>query len=239
MTTHTTYTTTHNPVRSDLAAVPAARTSRRWALAGLAAGVAGVGTMVTAGMVNAVYDESLFGDTPGVADKLADQTGPMFAFHSITVLGAVLMIVFAAGLFRRLRAAAGPDALAPLVAFAGLAGTAVVSVIGSGLDTEFMMGLGQEVGGHDVLDPSTAAMYNHWIGTIPWCWVLAGLAGLALFSVSRAGGVPRWIGIVGLVLGGLTLVAGVSPLQYIAGMFGPVWLIVTAAGFCFGDRASR
>ena len=115
MTTHTTYTTTHNPVRSDLAAVPAARTSRRWALAGLAAGVAGVGTMVTAGMVNAVYDESLFGDTPGVADKLADQTGPMFAFHSITVLGVVLMIVFAAGLFRRLRAAAGPDALAPLV----------------------------------------------------------------------------------------------------------------------------
>jgi hypothetical protein len=231
----TTHVTTHNPVRSDVTPVSTTRPSRKWAVAGLLAGVAGVGTMVTSSMVNGVYDESLFGDTPGVADKLAGQTGPMFVFHSVTVLGAVLMIVFAAGLLQRLRTRTAAGAVAPLVAFAGLAGTAVVSVLGSGLDTEFMMGLGQD----DMIDPSNAAMYNHWIGTIPWCWVLAGLAGVALFAIGRTGGVPRWIGVVGLVLGGLTLVAGISPLQYVAGMFGPLWLIVTAAGFCFGDRAFR
>lgn len=230
-----THVTTHNPVRADVTPVAAPRPSRRWAVAGLLAGVAGLGTMVTSGLVDAVYDETLFGDTPGVADKLAGQTGPMFAFHSLTVIGAVLMVVFAAGLFQRLRSHTADDSAAPLVAFAGLVGTAVVSVLGSGLDTEFMMGVGQD----DMIDPANAALYNHWIGTIPWCWVLAGLAGLAVFAVGRAGGVPRWLGVVGLVLGGLTLVAGISPLQYVAGMFGPLWLIVTAAGFCFGDRALR
>ncbi len=48
----------------------------------------------------------------------------MFAFHSIASLCAVLLIVFAAGLFRRLRDAVGGDSLAPMVAFAGLVGTA-------------------------------------------------------------------------------------------------------------------
>ena len=43
----TTHTVTHHPVRSDLATVPATpapdATSTRWALAGLAAGVTGLG----------------------------------------------------------------------------------------------------------------------------------------------------------------------------------------------------
>ena len=82
-------------------------------------------------------------------------------------------------------------------------------------------------------------MYNHWIGTIPWLWTLAGLAGVALFAAFRRGGVPRWIGLVGLVLGGLTLLLGVSPLQYMAGMTGPLWLLVTSLGFAFGDKAYR
>ena len=145
------------------------------------------------------------------------------------------MVVFAAGLFQRLRRTTAPGAVAPLVAFAGLVGTAVVSVIGSGLDTEFMMGVGQD----DMIDPSNAALYNHWIGTIPWCWVLAGLAGVAVYAVSRTAGAPRWIGRVGLVLGGLTLLIGISPLQYMAGMTGPLWLLVTAIGFTVGDRAFR
>jgi hypothetical protein len=89
------------------------------------------------------------------------------------------------------------------------------------------------------IDPANTAFYNHWIGTIPWIWALAGLSGLAVFAAGRAAGVPRWIGYVGLVLGGLTLLLGISPLQYMAGMTGPLWLVVTAAGFAFGDRAFR
>jgi len=236
----TTHVTTHNPVRSDaltaVGAVEASPTrSRSWAIAGIGAGLAGIGTVVTSSMINAVYDEDLVGDTPAIADKLADQTAPMFAFHTFALVGAVLTVVFAAGLHRRLRARLGDASTVPLVAFAGLVGTAVVSVLGSGLDTEFMLALKE----NHLIDPANAAFYNHWTGTIPWCWVLAGLAGVAVFVAARAGGVPRWIGLVGLVLGGLTLLFGISPLQYIAGMTGPLWLLVTAIGFAAGDRVYR
>jgi hypothetical protein len=41
---------------------------------------------------------------------------------------------------------------------------------------------------------------------------------------------------VSAVLGGLTLIAGVSPLQYMAGFTGPLWLLVVALGFTLGGR---
>ncbi len=59
-------------------------------------------------------------------------------------------------------------------------------MLGSGLDTEFMFGVGSD---EQIIEPVNAAMYNHWIGTMPWCWVLAGLTGLALHVAGRAGAV--------------------------------------------------
>lgn len=232
----TTHITSHNPVRSDVTHVPAARSSRTWTLAGIGSGVAGIGVIVTSGMVNAVYDADLVGDTPAIAEKLSEQTGPMFAFHTFATVGAVLLVVFAAGLFRRLRSAMGDASIAPLVAFSGLLGTAVVTVLGAGLDTEFMFALMDD---EQLVDPANAALYNHWIGTIPWIWMLAGLTGLALFAASRVAAAPRWIGRTGLVLGGLTLLLGISPLQYMAGMTGPLLVLVIALGFRFGDRAAQ
>lgn len=238
-----THVTTQNLVRADVpsdvpADDPAAgttrRTSRSWAVAGIGAGLAGVGTVVTSSMVNAIYDQDLFGDPAGIQARLADQTGAMFAFHTFTAVGAVLLIVFGAGLHRRLREVI-PGSIAPTLALAGLAGTGVVSILGSGLDTEFMMGIPED----DMIQPENAAMFNHWIGTIPWLWTLAGLAGLALFTAYRRGGVPRWIGLTGLVLGGLTVLLGVSPVQYMAGMTGPLLVVVTAIGFTIGDRKHR
>ena len=158
----------------------------------------------------------------------------MWAFHTFTCLGAVLLVVFAAGLHRRLGAVL-PDSSVPTIALSGLIGTAFVSIMGSGLDTEFVMGIPMT----DLVQDANAAMFNHWVGTIPWLWTLAGLAGLAVYVAYRRGGVPRWIGLVGLVLGGLTVLVGVSPAQYMAGMTGPLWLLVTALGFTYGDRAHR
>ena len=247
----TTHITTHNPVRADLPATgsapAAAATDRRWALAGIGAGLAGIGSIITTTMVNGVYDQDLVGHPDQIADKIADETPWMFAFHSISMLGALLMVVFAAGLFGRLKAAVGVTS-STVVALAGLLGTAVVSVLGAGLDTEFMMSLSFD---RDSIDDYNIAHYNHWIGTIPWLWVLAGLSGLALFAISReahhpeggrAGrsvGVPRWIGRVGLVLGGLTALLGVSPLEYMSGVTGALLVLVTAIGFTAGDRAFR
>jgi hypothetical protein len=238
-----THLATNNPVRSDVVptqdgpASPAPRdNSRLWALSGLGAGLLGVGTIVTSSMVDVVYRDEFKGTTQGVAEALDQKTGVLFAFHSITTLGAVLMVVFAAGLLRRLRRGAG-DSIAPTVAFAGMLGTAVVSVLGAGLDTEVMMAL--SAGADGTVPDSTASFYNNWIGTIPWVWVLAGLAGLAVHAVSRLDVVPHWIGRVGLVMGGLTVLLGVSPLQYMAGPVATLWLVVTSVGFLVGDRAHR
>src|SRR5262249_29651742 len=128
------------------------------------------------------------------------------------------------------------DSLVPFVAASGLVGTAVVSVLGSGLDTEFMMPFAQ---GDGLVDDSTAAMYNHWVGTIPWLWTLAGLAGIGLYVAARRGVVARWVGRVGLVLGGLTVLLGISPLEYMSGVTGALWLLATSLGFAFGDRRFR
>lgn len=234
----TTHVTTHNPVRSDLTTEPAqaprTSTSRAWAWSGVVAGLAGIGTIAASGMVDAVYDESLFGDGEAIREKLADQTGQMLAFHTFGMVAAVALVVFAAGLQRRLRHRLG-DSIAPGIASAGLLGTALVLVLGTGLDTEFILAFGEG----DMVDPANAALYNHWIGTIPWCWGLAGLSALAVFSAYRQGAVPRWIGLTSLVLGGLTVLLGVSPVQYMAGMTAPLWLLVVATGFAVGDKEHR
>ncbi len=235
-----THITTHNPVRSDVTTPGGQGTatpsrSRGWALAGIVAGIAGLGTMASSMGINAGYDPDLVGNTAAMVEKLESQTGAILAMHLFAGVGAVAMVVFAAGLYRRLRAKVG-DGLSATVAFSGLLGTAIVTVMGSGLDTEFLFGFWDD---EVVIDPSNALFFNHWVATIPWLWVLAGLSGVAVFAASRAGAVPRWIGIGGLGVGGLTLLLGLSPLQYMAGMTGPIWLLATALAFTFGDRAYR
>ena len=235
----TTTVTTRNPVRSDLTtpADDAARPARRpmWALAGAAAAVLGAVTMVSSSMVDAVYNPAIVQKDEGIIADLQGDVVAMFVMHHALTFSAVLMLVFAAGLHRRLRQVA-PDSLAPMIAFVGLAGTAVVSIMGAGLDTEFMTPLAT---GDRPFSESSAAMFNHWTGTIPWLWTLAGLAGLAIFSVARQGGAPRWLGRVGLVLGGLTVFCGVGPAEYMAILPGVLWLLVTSLGFLLGDKQHR
>ncbi|GAA1912785.1 hypothetical protein [Nocardioides marmoribigeumensis] len=236
----TTTVTTRNPVRSDVpAGTDEARTprhgSRLWAVAGVGAAVLGGVTTVSSSMVDAVYNPDIVEHDTGIIADLKGDVVAMFVMHHALTFGAVLMLVFAAGLHRRLRQVA-PDSLAPMIAFAGLAGTSVVSILGAGLDTEFMTPLAT---GDRPFSESSAAMFNHWTGTIPWLWTLAGLAGPAIWSVARRGGAPRWIGRVGLVLGGLTVLAGVSPAEYMAIVPGVLWLLATSLGFLLGDKQHR
>ena len=63
----TTHVTTQNPVRSDVAEAAAGPArhppyaSRGWAFAGIGAGLAGIGTIVTSRMVDVVYDKDFAG----------------------------------------------------------------------------------------------------------------------------------------------------------------------------------
>jgi hypothetical protein len=96
-----------------------ARPSRRWAVAGVGAAVTGIAGLVASYGVNAVYDKDLAGDAEGIAAKLADQANTMVAFHVLESIAAVLVPVFAVGLFPRLRTAL-PASTAPALAAFGL-----------------------------------------------------------------------------------------------------------------------
>nr|MCW2727210.1 hypothetical protein [Aeromicrobium sp.] len=232
--------TTRNPVRDDVApgsstSSAPAETSRRWALAGVVGALSSIAAGAVAVMIDAVYDESLVGDPEGIVASLSEKTGLMTAFHVLSVVGALLLVVFGLGLHRRLRESLPAGSLVPGIAAAGVLGTVVVLVMGSSLDTEFIFGVAED----DLVNPANAALYNHWIGTIPAVWVLIGLSGLAMFAAARQGAVARWLGLVGLVLGGLTLLVGIAPVQYMAGLTGALWLLITAVGLLAGDRTRR
>jgi hypothetical protein len=89
------------------------------------------------------------------------------------------------------------------------------------------------------LVPEAAVFFGHWVGTIPWLWVGAGVAALCVAAAAlRHRVLPRWIGVISLILGGIITLLGISPLQYMAGMVGPIWLLVVSIGFAARDRES-
>jgi len=231
----TTQITTQQRVRDDLADEATKPLGRAWALSGVAAGVAGFAMTILSGMVDAVYREGVVDDPSAVIDRMDDKVPEMIAFHVLATLAALLLVPFGLGLFRRLRATLGPDSLVPGIAAFGVLGTTLVVLVGTVLDTEFIFAVTES----DMVLPESAAMYNHWIGTVPWVWSLTGLTGWALFSAKRAGAVRGWIGIVGLVLGTLSLLLTFVPLQYMSAWTGAVMLVLVGLGLAFGDRRTR
>ncbi len=241
MTTTTPGSTAHpldgTSHRVTTAPTTAAPSRRLWAWAGVGAGLAGLVSIGASMQIDAVYAPDVAGDPAAIVGRLAEQTTAILTFHTATTVGLALLVVFAAGLRRRLAGQLPSRSLLPDVAAAGLGLVAVAQLMGSGLTTEFVFGVSQP---EDHLVPETAVFFGHWVGTIPWLWVGAGIAGVAVaVAALRHGATARWVGWVGAVLGGVTLFLGLSPLQYMAGMTGPLWLLLTALGLALGDRARR
>lgn len=211
--------------------------NRSWAFAGVGAGLTGMAGIVASLGFGATYEPGVAGNPEKIVEALGDQVPQLIAFHTAFTFCTVLLVVFAVGLFRRLAAQAPAGSLIPGIAAGGLGLTAVATLMGSGLDTEFIFGVSK---GADEMVAEAGVFYSHWIATIPWLWLGAGLTGLAVgIAALRHAAAPRWLGWVSVVLGGLTTLFGLSPLQYMAGFVGPVWVTVAALGFAFGDRAVR
>jgi hypothetical protein len=219
-----------NPEVTGLAAPRrAARPSqgRGWAHAGVLAAVAGIASVVGSMSADAAYDPDLAGDARGITEKLADQTPQILLMHTGAMVSALLLLVFAAGLRRRLQAVTPDGSLVPQVAAAGLMLVSVAQLMGSALTTEFAFGLKDT----DRLVPETAVFFAHWIGTVPWLWVGAGVSALALGIAGRSfGAVGRFLTWASLGLGAVITLFGISPLQYMAGMVGPLWLLIASVG---------
>jgi MFS family permease len=219
-------------VPGDFAAAPRStapprRTHRGWAWAGIGAGLAGIGSIVGSSLSGAVYEDAIAGDAAAIADRLAEQTPQIMLFHTATMTAVVLLVVFAAGLRRMLTDALPEGSLLPSVASSGLLLVAVAGLMGSALTTEFVFAAKEP----DLMVVQTFAVFGHWIGTVPWLWGTAGFAAVAVaVAALRHGAAPRWLGYVSVVLGGLALLLAVSPLQYMAGMVGPLWLTLASVG---------
>lgn len=209
------------------------QTGRTWAAAGVGAGLAAVAGIQLQLRMDAVVDPAIGADVAAIVARMQSQVPLVVAVHVCLVTSALLLLPFAAGLRRRLAGALPADSLLPSVAWGGLVVLAAVGVLGTGLTTETIFGVGEP----ERMTGSTLVVFAHWMATIPYLWVTAGAAAVAVAAAAlRHGAVPRWIGWASAGLGGLTLVAGVSPLQYLAGLVGPVWLVVVALGFAVGDR---
>ncbi|GIM65321.1 hypothetical protein Pve01_85730 [Planomonospora venezuelensis] len=228
--------TASGPHRDAGTGAPTRPPGRAWVLAGLGAGLAGIASVLASGMVDAVYDPANGGDAEAITDATAELVPQILAFHTATMLSCALLVVFAAGLHRHLQRRTHPDSIVPGVAAIGLVMVCVAQLLGAGLTTEFAFGLSDP---DDVLVPETVVFFGHWIGTIPWLWGGIGLTALALASAAlKQGAFSRWLGWTSLVLGGLTTVLLVSPLQYMAGMTGPIWLVVVSAALLRSVRRS-
>lgn len=200
---------------------------RGWAYAGLGAGLAGITGIAATGFSGAVYQEELAGDAVGITQQLGEQTTPILVFHVSAMLSALLLLVFAAGLRRRLTDTTSERSLLPQVAGHGLLLVSVALLMGSALTTEFVFAVREP----DLLVAETAVMFGHWINTVPWVWAGAGVAALAVGQAGRSSaGVPRWLTWASLGLGVVTTLFALSPLQYMAGMTGPLWVTLAAIG---------
>jgi hypothetical protein len=219
-------TTLSTPTTSGGAIRASAR--RGWIVAGVGAGLAGTGSIVGSSLSGAVYDSDLWGDPDAIADRMSELVPQILLFHTATMVSCALLVVFTAGLHRQLRQRTEPDSLLPGVAAGGLMLVAVAQLMGAGLTTEFAFAF---AAGEDAFVPETVVFFGHWIGTVPWLWGGAGLAALAMASASfRQDAYPRWIGWTSVTLGGLTALFLVSPMQYMAGMTGPLWLTIVSLG---------
>lgn len=207
-----------------------------WAGFGLAAGVTGIISIAASTMTGAVYEEDIAGDATAITDRLAEMTPQILVFHVATMLCALLLLVFAAGLHRQLTQRLGRDSLLPTIASSGLLLVSVAGLLGTGLTTEFAFGVQEP----ETLVPEAAVFFGHWIGTIPWLWVGAGVAAMVIaVAALRHGAYARWLGWMSAALGGLCLLFGVSPLQYMAGMVGPLWLTIASAALLFSRRTQN
>lgn len=209
--------------------------SRLWAVVGILAALGSFASVYLSMTLSPEYVEGRQITSEDINASLAEDLPVLIAFHVVTLTSGLLLLVFAAGLQRRLREALPPHALAPTIAFAGLLLVTVAQMLGTGLDTEFLFGTSDVA----INLPSDIGFYSHWVATIPWLWVGGGVAGLAVFAAQRSAAVPGWIGVTSLLLGALTVLLGVSPLQYLAAGPGALWLLIVSVGFAAGDRAHR
>ncbi len=206
---------------------------RGWAWAGVGAGLCGIATFLVAPSIADVPD-AIYADNALLVAELDGGAPIVWAMQVLTSLAATLLVVFAAGLRRRLAAHEPVGSLLPNVAFSGLLLTAALNLAGGGISTELFWMLTRDVG---ETDPDAVVSALTIFNTLPWVWAGAGLASGALALASlRHGSAPRWIGWTSVVMTALVVLTQVVPLQYMALVPTSLWLVVAGIGLARRER---
>jgi len=205
---------------------------RRWAACGIAAGVLGLAQFVLTGAVT--VDNEALADNEIIAELLTDKAPFVWLFQVVTVLTAVLITVFAAGLFRRLSQQGPADSLTPMLAVGGLFLVAAMQLVGSGICTEMFWGLIRDT---DELDADTLGAQIAIFNTMGWVWVGAGItAGAVAVAGLRHGAVGRGLAIGSAIAATLIALLNVVPLQYMALVPGAIWMVGAGVSFARSEQ---
>jgi len=202
--------------------------SERWAWSGVGAGLCGIALFMVAPTI-ADHPDSAMADNDVLVTYLTDAAPIVWATQVLSVVAALLLIVFAAGLSRRLSEQEPMGSLLPKVASSGVLLTAALSLVGGGICTELYWHLIQDPG---KVDPDTTVAALTIFNTMPWVWAGIGIsAGATAVAALRHGSLPRWIGIVSIVMAALVALTQAVPLQYLALAPGALWLVIVGIGF--------
>ncbi len=210
------------------------RSGRGWAVAGVLAGVSGfAGTEVESRL--APTDPASNADAALlVQGYLLQGPGMIAVVLALFVVAAFAVVVFGAGLRRVLAAQCPAGSLVPDVAWAGTLLVAALCLVGSGPATEVFFGLLHAAES----DPDVTASLVRMMDTLPWVWGGLALTVAALAHGSlRHGAAPRWLGVVSVVFTVLVGGLAMAPLQYLAGVVGPVWLVIAGVAYLAGRGA--
>ena len=209
--------TTHDAV------APAAR--RGWARAGLAAGVIGLAAFMSSGGM-AVPEDAL-ADNADALRELADRGTWVWLFQSLMSAAALGLVVFGAGLKRRLDEQEPVGSLTGTVAFVGTLLAAALCLVGGGISTELFWQLLAANDDITSVDPDTVAANLAIYNTMGWVWAGVGLsAGAVAVAGLRHDSVGRKLAWFSAVMAGLVGLLQLIPLQYLAALPAALWLIV-------------
>jgi len=205
----------------DTAGVDHTPAGRGWARAGLLSGIGALIFFIVPGSMLSPSTDSL-ADNVDVLAELEGKAGWVWAFQTSGVALAVLLVIFAVGLRRRLAGQEPAGSLVPDLAALGLVLMSVMTLVGTGISTEMFHALRHT----DEVDPDTVAAQLAIYNTMAWVWAGGMLTTGAIAVAGRHGSVSRRLGRFAAVMTGLVVLTQILPFQYLAVLPMAIFLIV-------------